>query len=174
MCPSSTKTSATERGSPTLLGHRLDIRAAGAQDIPACRELFTEYQRSLGVSLCFQGFDREVAELPGAYVPPLGGLWLATADGQVAGCVALRPLGPGEAEMKRLYVRPGFRGHHLGRALAELVIDAARAAGHRTLKLDTLPSMRQAQSLYERLGFVDVAPYNDNRIEGVRFLALPL
>jgi len=164
MCPSSTKTSAT----------KLAIRAAGSQDIPACRELFTEYQRSLGVSLCFQGFDRELAELPGAYVPPRGGLWLACVGDDLAGCVALRALGPGEAEMKRLYVRPDFRGHRLGRMLAELVIDAARAAGHRTLKLDTLPSMKEAQALYERLGFVDVAPYNDNPVDGVRFLALSL
>jgi len=164
MCPSSTKTSATS----------IAIRAAGPQDIPACRELFTEYQRSLGVSLCFQGFDRELAGLPGTYVPPRGGLWLAYVGPDLAGCVALRPLKPGEAEMKRLYVRPGFRGHHLGRALAELVIDAARSAGHRTLKLDTLPAMKEAQALYERLGFVDIAPYNDNPIGGVRFLALPL
>jgi len=140
----------------------------------ACRELFTEYQRSLGVSLCFQGFDRELAELPGAYVPPRGGLWLATVDGELAACVALRPLGSHEGEMKRLYVRPEFRGHHLGRALAELVIDAARARGYSALKLDTLPSMKEAQALYERLGFVDVAPYNDNPVEGVRFLALRL
>ena len=164
MCPSSTKTSAT----------KLAIRAAGSQDIPACRELFTEYQRSLGVSLCFQGFDRELAELPGAYVPPRGGLWLACVGSELAGCVALRPLGQGDAEMKRLYVRPAFRGHRLGRALAELVIDAARGAGHRTLKLDTLPSMKEAQALYERLGFVDIAPYNDNPVGGVRFLGLSL
>jgi ribosomal protein S18 acetylase RimI-like enzyme len=156
------------------LGHRLSIRAATAQDIDACHELFTEYQQSLGVSLCFQGFDRELAELPGAYVPPRGGLWIAHVGTELAGCVALRPLGPDEAEMKRLYVRPAFRGHRLGRALAELVIDAARAVGYRTLKLDTLPSMKEAQAMYEKLGFLDVAPYNDNRIEGVRFLALPL
>jgi len=164
MCPSGTRTSATE----------VAIRAAAAQDLPACRELFTEYQNALGVSLCFQGFDRELAELPGAYVPPRGGLWLATVDGKLAGCVALRPLGPEEAEMKRLYVRPDFRGHRLGRELAEVVIDAARAAGYRTLKLDTLPSMERAQQLYERLGFVETAPYNDNPVEGVRFLCLGL
>jgi len=164
MCPSGTRTSATE----------VAIRAAAAQDLPACRELFTEYQDALGVSLCFQGFDRELAELPGAYVPPRGGLWLAQVGTDLAGCVALRPLNPDEAEMKRLYVRAGFRGHRIGLTLAKLVIDTARAAGYRTLKLDTLPAMKEAQILYVRLGFVDVAPYNDNPIGGVRFLALAL
>src|SRR5215203_1919803 len=106
MCPSSTKTSATD----------FAIRPAGALDIDACRELFREYERSLGVSLCFQGFGRELAELPGAYAPPRGGLWLASVEEALAGCVALRPLGEDEAEMKRLYVRPAHRGLGLGRA----------------------------------------------------------
>jgi ribosomal protein S18 acetylase RimI-like enzyme len=164
MCPSGTKTSATD----------VAIRAAAAQDIAACRELFTEYQRLLGVSLCFQGFDRELAELPGDYVAPRGGLWIAHVEGSLAGCVALRPLDGDAAEMKRLYVRPGFRGHRLGLALARHVIDAARALGYRALKLDTLPSMLEAQRLYARLGFVDAAPYNDNPIAGVRFMELIL
>ena len=157
-----------------MLGHGLTILAAGAADVAACRELFLEYQRSLGVSLCFQGFDQELASLPGDYIPPLGGLWLALAGETLAGCVALRPLAPGEGEMKRLYVRPAFRGRKLGEALARHAIGAAREAGYRTLKLDTLPSMAEAQGLYERLGFVDIAPYNDNPIGGVRFLALAL
>ena len=165
MCPSSTRTSATER---------LGIRPAGAGDVAPCRELFLEYQQSLGVSLCFQGFDAELAGLPGDYVPPRGGLWLATVDGALAGCVALRPLADDVAEMKRLYVRPAFRGNGLGRALTEHVIAAARERRYRTLKLDTLPSMARAQQLYERLGFVETAPYNDNPVDGVRFLALDL
>ena len=164
MFPSSTKTSATD----------LAIRAAAPGDIPACRELFLEYQRALGVSLCFQGFDRELEQLPGDYVPPRGGLWLASVDGALAGCVALRPIGGDVGEMKRLYVRPAFRGRHLGEALANHVIESARRAGYRVLKLDTLPSMREAQGLYERLGFVDTPPYNDNPVDGVRFLALAL
>ncbi len=164
MCPSSTKISATD----------FAIRPAGAGDLAACRELFVEYQESLGVSLCFQGFDRELAALPADYVPPGGGLWLASAGGSLAGCVALRPLGEDEGEMKRLYVRPACRGLRLGDALARRAIDAARRAGYRALKLDTLPSMKEAQCLYERLGFVATAPYNDNPIGGVRFLALAL
>ena len=164
MCPSSTRTSATEIG----------IRAAGAADIAACRELFLEYQRAIGVSLCFQGFDDELARLPGDYAPPRGGLWLAQAGPLLAGCVALRALGAGEAEMKRLYVRAAFRGTGLGRRLAEHAIGAARSLGYSTVKLDTLPTMREAQALYTRLGFVPVAPYNDNPIGGVKFLGYDL
>ena len=164
MCPSSTRTSATEAA----------IRPAGAADIPACRELFREYERAIGVSLCFQGFEREVAALPGDYAPPAGGLWLAEVGGKLAGCAALRALGPGEAEMKRLYVRAEFRGLRVGDALARQVIESARGKGYRTLRLDTLPTMKEAQGLYERLGFVDTPPYNDNPVGGVRFLALGL
>jgi putative acetyltransferase len=164
MFPSSTKTSATD----------FAIRAAAPGDIPACRELFVEYQRSLGVSLCFQGFDRELEQLPGDYVPPRGGLWLASIAGALAGCVALRPIGDDAGEMKRLYVRPDYRGRHLGETLARHVIDTAQRSGCRVLKLDTLPTMREAQRLYERLGFVDTPPYNDNPVDGVRFLALAL
>jgi N-acetylglutamate synthase-like GNAT family acetyltransferase len=156
------------------LGHRLIIRAARDADIPACRELFLEYERSIGVSLCFQGFERELATLPGDYVPPRGGLWIVEAEGALAGCVALRPIDAGAAEMKRLYVRSEFRGRQLGLALARHVIATSRALGYRTLKLDTLPSMSDAQRLYARLGFVDTAPYNDNPVAGVRFMALAL
>ena len=151
------------------------IRAAlGAGPVETCRELFVEYERSLGVSLCFQGFERELAKLPGDYSPPRGGLWLAEADGAVAGCVALRPFGARDSEMKRLYVRPSFRGLRVGRALAEHAIETARSLGYATLKLDTLPSMAEAQRLYADLGFAEVARYNDNPIEGARFLALRL
>ena len=165
MSPSSTRTSATD----------VALRPArGAADLDACRALFLEYQQSLGISLCFQGFDTEVASLPGDYALPRGGLWLATVDGALAGCVALRPLGDDVAEMKRLYVRPAFQGLGLGLALAAHVIAQARERGYRTLKLDTLPSMERAQRLYERLGFVETQPYNDNPVGGVRFLALAL
>jgi GNAT superfamily N-acetyltransferase len=136
--------------------------------------LFAEYQRGLGVSLCFQGFDRELAVLPGDYAPPRGRLILALAGDRPAGCVALRPLFHRDAEMKRLYVRAVHRGSGLGRVLADRIIAEARALGYETLKLDTLPQMHAAQRLYEKLGFRDTAPYNDNPVNGVRFMALTL
>jgi ribosomal protein S18 acetylase RimI-like enzyme len=145
-----------------------------AADVEACRELFAEYQGALGVSLCFQDFDRELATLPGAYARPRGRLLLARVAGAPAACAALRPLGDRDAEMKRLYVRPAFRDMGLGRALAEIVIDEARALGYANVKLDTLPQMAGAQALYAALGFRDVAPYNDNPIAGTRFLGLAL
>jgi GNAT superfamily N-acetyltransferase len=150
------------------------VEALGAGEVARCRELFVEYQEGLGVSLCFQGFDRELAALPGDYAPPRGRLLMATVGGAPAGCVALRPLGDDVAEMKRLYVRAAHRGRDLGRALALRVIAEARLLGYRTLKLDTLPSMDAAQRLYSQLGFVDTVPYNDNPIGGVRFLKLDL
>lgn len=148
--------------------------ALDAASIAACRELFLEYQRGLGVSLCFQGFDAELAGLPGDYAPPRGRLFLARQGDALAGCVALRPLFHRDAEMKRLYVRPAHRGTGLGRLLAKRVIGEARALGYEWLKLDTLPQMLSAQNLYAKLGFRDTAPYNDNPIGGTRFLALDL
>ena len=148
--------------------------ALAPADVEACRELFVEYQQALGVSLCFQDFDRELATLPGAYARPRGRLLLARVAGVPAACAALRPLGDRDGEMKRLYVRARFRGMGLGRALAEIVIDEARAMGYESVKLDTLPQMAEAQALYSALGFRDIAPYNDNPVEGTRFLGLAL
>lgn len=148
--------------------------ARDAEAIAACRALFEDYQRALGVSLCFQGFEKELAGLPGEYVPPRGGLWLATLDGRPAGCVALRPLAEDAAEMKRLFVRPDARSGGLGRALAHAAIAAARMQRYTVLKLDTLPEMGAAQALYTRLGFCDTVRYNDNPIPGARFMALDL
>ena len=148
--------------------------ALDAASVAQCRGLFVEYQQGLGVSLCFQQFDQELAGLPGGYERPRGRLILARVAGEPAGCVALRPLLPDVAEMKRLYVRADYRGMGLGRTLAECAIDEARALGYRTVKLDTLPAMHDAQRLYAELGFVDTAPYNDNPVDGVRFLALAL
>jgi putative acetyltransferase len=150
------------------------VEARSDAEIAACRELFVEYQRALGVSLCFQGFDAELDALPGDYAPPKGRLYLALARGRPAGCVALRPLFHRDAEMKRLYVRSAYRGSGLGWTLAMRVIDDARELGYDLLKLDTLPNMKAAQRMYERLGFVDTAPYNDNPVGGVRFMALDL
>jgi len=158
-----------EHSSGFSLGEALD-----ADSIDACRELFREYEKGLGVSLCFQGFAQELAALPGAYARPRGRLLLARVAGAPAGCGALRPLTDGDAEMKRLYVRPDFRGMGLGRMLAECIVDDAKAIGYRTLKLDTLPTMKEAGAMYASLGFVDTAPYNDNPVQGVRFMSLDL
>jgi GNAT superfamily N-acetyltransferase len=163
------------RSSTRTSGISYELReAASPEEVAACRELFIEYQRALGVSLCFQGFDAELSGLPGDYAPPKGRLFLAVSAGRPAGCVALRPLFHRDAEMKRLYVRPPHRGGGLGRLLAMRTIEAARGLGYETLKLDTLPQMKAAQKLYESLGFRDTAPYNDNPVRGVRFLALDL
>jgi GNAT superfamily N-acetyltransferase len=148
--------------------------AAGPGDIEAVRRLFLEYQESLGVDLCFQGFDREVAELPGDYTPPAGRLLVARDDGVTVACVALRRLDAETCEMKRLYVRPSHRGLGLGRALAEAVISEARQIGYERMRLDTLPSMGEAAVLYEHLGFSDIEPYTENPVPGARFLQLEL
>lgn len=149
-------------------------KAAGNEDIETARSLFLEYQKALGISLCFQNFDAEVADLPGAYAPPDGRLLLAFADETPAGCVALRKLEDGIGEMKRLYVRPAQRGTGLGRRLTEAVLEEARAIGYERIRLDTLPSMASAQKLYESLGFTDIPPYNEHPIEGTRFMELTL
>jgi len=146
--------------------------AAGPEDIAVLRALFLEYQDRLGVDLCFQGFEAELATLPGNYAPPAGGVWLAHVDGALAGCVGLRPHGGGACEMKRLWVRPGFRG--LGRRLAATGIAAARRAGYRTLCLDTLGFMDAARALYQTLGFHEIPAYYDNPLEDVRYLELDL
>jgi putative acetyltransferase len=138
------------------------------------RCLFEEYADSLGIDLCFQGFEQELAGLPGSYAPPQGRLLLAREDGQTAGCIALRPLEPGTCEMKRLYVRPAFRTHGIGRVLVDRLIQEARQAGYRHMRLDTLPSMATALALYRRLGFREIAPYYKNPVAGAVFLELPL
>lgn len=143
-------------------------------EIEAARELFLEYQRSLGFDLCFQGFQQELAALPGPYAPPQGRLYLAMDATEAVGCVAMRDLGGGVAEMKRLYLRPSHRGHRIGRQLAQRIVDDAKAAGYQSLVLDTLPSMTEAQALYASLGFTDTTPYTANPVQGVRFLQLSL
>jgi GNAT superfamily N-acetyltransferase len=153
------------------------IEIADALDpasVEIARQLFVEYQRALGVDLCFQGFAEELATLPGAYAPPRGRLLLARSRATTIGCVALRPLAQDACEMKRLYVRPGNRGSGCGRCLVERVIHEARVIGYARMWLDTLPTMMQAQRLYEQLGFRDAAPYTRNPIEGTRYLVLEL
>jgi ribosomal protein S18 acetylase RimI-like enzyme len=149
-------------------------RAESDTDLRLIHDLFTEYADSLGVDLSFQDFDRELADLPGDYATPRGGLLIAFVDDDVAGCVALRDAGEGTAEMKRLYVRPSFRGHRVGRALAVAIIDYARAAGYRRMRLDTLPSMTEAIPLYRSLGFREIGPYRFNPVEGATFLELKI
>jgi ribosomal protein S18 acetylase RimI-like enzyme len=144
-------------------------------DAETVDRLFREYAGSLGFDLCFQGFDRELATLPGRYVPPSGALLLASLDGQPVGCVAMRALEPGVCEMKRLYVRPEARGSGAGTRLTDAIIAAARSAGHSRMRLDTIaPMMGRAVELYQRRGFVEIAPYAENPIEGALYLELAL
>ena len=150
------------------------VQAGSAGDIERVSELFREYGKSLGIDLCFQGFEQELARLPGAYAPPKGRLLLAVDAGRPAGCVALRPLGPDTCEMKRLYVRPEFRGRRLGRLLAERVLAEARAVGYARMRLDTLLSMKEAIAMYRSLGFKEIAPYYPNPVPGALFLELAL
>jgi len=150
------------------------ITAVQADQLGAVRDIFREYAAGLGVDLCFQSFDAELADLPGDYAPPRGALIVAIIEGQVAGCVALRPLDnvdyPNAAEMKRLYVRKAFRGFGLGRQLVEAVMDAARQAGYACILLDTLDDMEAARALYDGLGFEDIPPYYHNPIPGAHYL----
>ncbi|MCR0984699.1 GNAT family N-acetyltransferase [Roseomonas populi] len=146
--------------------------AASAGDLAEVARLFREYAEGLGVDLSFQGFEAELASLPGRYAPPAGALLLARGrDGTPMGCAALRPLGDGLCEMKRLFVPPRARGLGLGRALVEAVLAAARAARHREVRLDTLPGMAEAVALYRSVGFRPVPPYYETPVPGTIFLA---
>lgn len=151
------------------------IQAQSVEEIRLARQLFEEYAAGLGINLCFQNFEKELAELPGAYVPPAGRLLLAVAGGQTAGCVALRRIADSVCEMKRLYVRPEFRGTGLGRTLAEAIIVAARQIGYQRMRLDTLPGkMDRAIAVYRSLGFKEIDPYYSNPVEDAVFMELEL
>jgi GNAT superfamily N-acetyltransferase len=154
----------------------LSIRQAESPaQIAQVRELFLEYAKSLGFSLCFQNFDKELAGLPGDYAPPEGRLLLAEFAGGVAGCVALHKCDAGICEMKRLYLRPQFRGKGLGRVLAEAVIAEAQKIGYERMRLDTVePVMRDAVGLYRKLGFREIAPYRTNPMPGTLYMELKL
>jgi putative acetyltransferase len=141
--------------------------------ISQARELFLEYAQSLGFSLCFQNFDTELADLPGKYAPPDGRLLLAETDSQLAGCVALRKLEDHICEMKRLFVRPQYRGKGLGRILAERLISEARQIGYTRMRLDTVePFMKDAVAMYRRFGFIEIEPYCENPIAGALYMEL--
>ena len=154
-----------------------DIRIATpstAAETEAVKALFLEYAQSLGFSLCFQGFDEEMATFPAKYAPPRGGLLLASVDGEPAGAVGVWAQAPGVCEMKRLYVRPQYRGLDLGRRLAEAIVGAGRSLGYRAMRLDTLRSMEAARALYASMGFVEVEPYYDNPLADAVYMELPL
>lgn len=147
-------------------------------ELDALRDIFQEYAASLSVDLCFQGFEEELATLPGEYAAPRGTLLMVRVDGTVAGCCALRPMDsvdyPNACEMKRLYVRPAFRGLGLGRQLAEAIMDAARMAAYDYVLLDTLDDMESARTLYEDLGFEEIPPYYHNPLAGAHYLKAEL
>lgn len=146
----------------------------GGGDLDDVRALLREYAAWVALDLSFQGFEAEMAALPGDYVAPRGTLLLRRVDGRAAGCVAVHAWEGDTCEMKRLYVRPDAQGGGVGRALAARAIAWARDAGYRRMVLDTLPAMTAAQRMYERLGFRDIAPYRDNPVPGARFMALDL
>ena len=150
------------------------VAAASEESFRQARQLVTEYAASLGIDLAFQDFDDELARLGTVYGRPEGRLLLASWDERLAGCVGLRRLEPAVAEMKRLYVRPGFRGKGIGKALAIASVNEARSLGYRRMRLDTLPSMADAIRLYESLGFQAISPYRFNQIAGTRFMELVL
>jgi GNAT superfamily N-acetyltransferase len=152
------------------------LQAETPQQIATARELMIEYAAALGFDLCFQNFDEEMRTLPGKYATPAGRIFLADWNGQAAGVIAMRPLEEaGACEMKRLFVRPAFRGKSLGRALAEKLIAEAVAIGYRKMKLDTIQGrMDQAIALYQALGFRDVSPYYPSPVRETRFMELEL
>jgi putative acetyltransferase len=158
-----------------MFGRTEIAQAESPTQIAEVRELFVEYAKSLNFSLCFQGFDNELAGLPGDYASPDGRLLLVKHAGELAGCVALHKLDNQICEMKRLYLRSKFRGKGLGRALAKTVIDEARKIGYRRMRLDTVkPVMKEAVAMYRKLGFKEIAPYRENPIEGALYMELEL
>ena len=161
--------------SQTRSSEPIDIRfPATPEEITMVRELFREYERSLGFDLCFQDFSRELAELPGSYAPPNGWLLLVTGGSMPAGCAGIRKISEGVCELKRMYVRPEFRAQRLGRRLAVLLIAEARRIGYEKMRLDTIRTMVEAIGLYHSLGFRNVEPYYNNPVAGALYMELDL
>lgn len=154
------------------------LEATTMDQLNGARTLFREYEKSLGISLCFQNFEEELKNLPGDYAAPGGALLLAFRDGQLAGCCALRPLKESKylhaAEMKRLYVRPAFRGQGIARLLVTGILSEAATKGYTSIVLDTLKSMTEAHLLYRSLGFEEIPAYYENPMEGARYMKLDL
>ncbi|MBV8049776.1 MAG: GNAT family N-acetyltransferase [Acidobacteriaceae bacterium] len=160
---------------PTSLAGFSITQARSDEEIAEARKLFLEYAKSLGFSLCFQNFDEELANLPGDYSPPHGRLLLAKLGDETAGCVALHKLQPDICEMKRLYLRPPFRGKGSGRILANAVIAEARQIGYKFMRLDTVePVMKDAVAMYRKLGFYEITPYRINPMPGTLYMELQL
>ena len=152
------------------------VEASTAEQVEQVRTLFVEYRAELAVEPCFQSFDEEIAGLPGVYAPPMGKLLLANVVGQPVGCIGLRPFPlDGVCEMKRLYVRPPFRGDKLGKKLAERIIDDARGLGYKSMRLDSHPpTMEAAIKMYRKLGFREVGPYPVAPVPGLIYMELAL
>ena len=150
------------------------IIAQTEEDYREARTLLREYEARSEVDLCFQGFEEEVQNPERMYGPPGGVFLILRAGERTAGCVALRDLGDGICEMKRLFLRPGFRGRGLGRRSAERIIHGAREMGYARMRLDTLPSMHAAIALYRSMGFTEITPYTENPVEGALFMELVL
>lgn len=150
------------------------IHAGSPDEIQVARDLFREYQQAIGIDLCFQNFQQELESLPGEYGPPTGRLLLAKSGNDTVGCVALRELSDSTCEMKRLFVRSAFKANGIGRKLASAIIQEARSLGYSTMRLDTLPTMKEAVALYESLGFRPISPYRFNPVPGTLYFELQL
>lgn len=147
----------------------MNLIEAEAHDIPLVKQLFREYQQWLGVDLCFQGFEAELAELPGCYAAPRGSILLAVRNKETIGCVAVRPNVWPEAELKRLFVKPDYQGQGAGKMLFTAAMEKATAIGYTSIVLDTLPSMKTAQAMYRHYGFSEIEPYCENPLDGVKY-----
>ena len=150
------------------------VQAETKEQIEAAKAIFLEYGSSLDFELCFQDFDKELAGLPGSYAPPEGRLFLAEFNGVIAGCIALRKLEESICEMKRLYIKPEYRGQKMGKILVEKLIDEAKKIGYKKMRLDTVPAMQAAQKLYRTIGFYQIKPYRLNPVAGAVFMELEL